>query len=117
MSETNNKNHWPLPWHRNTSTGCFGSIEAANDEPVVLVQPLAPKFERDPQARNQFRNDMADYIVRCVNENAQGRKALALAREALESFAKHIDQPLPIKVWAAKATALAAINRALEEQP
>lgn len=64
---TENKNHWPLPWYREAKTGCFGAIEAANGEPVAQVQALAPKFERDPKARSQWRNEMADYIIACVN--------------------------------------------------
>lgn len=60
---------WPRPW-RNTHAedGTFGSIVAANGEPVAQIMPLAVQFEPDIVKRNNWRNIMARKVAAAMNE-------------------------------------------------
>lgn len=62
--------HWPLPWRNPAEGGTFGTILAANGEPVAQIQPLAVGFEPDIRKRNEWRNLQARRICEVVNATA-----------------------------------------------
>ena len=118
MSET--------PWKgklRHAPESDWGFIRDESGDLVAIVrrnlsdmqEAVARLEKRDPT------QDRVDYIIAACNELAQLREALALAREALNNVANcnvvHVGS-LDIDNYAEEtcATALAAINRALEEQ-
>ena len=77
----------PYPWRVDELT--LGNIEAANGEPVIQVQPISPKHEKDLVTRNAMRVETAKRVVAAVNATyGQGiaPEAVAGLVEALEKF-------------------------------
>ncbi len=57
---------WPFPWHVPTD-GTFGTIMAANGEPVAMIHPLAVVFDSDIVRRNEWRNHVARRVCDAMN--------------------------------------------------